>query len=745
MKNNDNMKNNNKKEEKHNKDKPIVMTRPCIMVLRDMQWEDHHDDHERECELDPADNNGVSGKIVELNVNYDIDARDEVTGAFESGVTTLEAMDATIQDEKAIIRGNPTFKKKQLKKHESRRLATEGTKSVLVVRVKAADAETTSSEEVLAREIFGIKDSSGESDSFNLVSGFSRCSNDKLKFEPTKDSRATNGVYTVTIPNTVSGEKHRIIREAATQKVADELGDLGSQFDHVMICLPPGTGNWIAYAYINNWRSVYNDEWCTKPSAQMHEIGHNLGLGHSTENDQKYGDQTGMMGYSYFQDEGPAMCFNNAKNWQLGFYQDKHTTVKPLDDSSWTGKLVGFVDYGTSTGSNDETVVLKVEGHNKNYYVGFNHKEGINGGNAEPGAGNRVTIQSRDTKDGFGESALEAVLSVGESLEIPEFGGRSRSALVQVININLGASPATAEVSVELLKCLSNDDCNDNSSCTDDVCNTSTGTCFNVPNDTCSGVLKMTLLTDNYPSDISWNIVDNCNANKVVMSGGDYTDKTETFDHEVNMPPSEYTLTINDSYGDGICCGSGEGSYTVAYNNEVVATGGDYGKGEIKTWGSCEDAPAVMKPPAVVVSTDAPTPSPTASPTASPTSCEVFYELTINTDENGGDTSWDIVYDMDRSTTAASSNKVYESESKYVESGCLDTNCYRFTIKDSWNDGMCCSHGEGSYSLKINGSELASGGEFKDDETTLFGTCKSWQFQTEMSAEAAIAKKNQKD
>ena len=28
----------------------------------------------------------------------------------------------------------------------------------------------------------------------------------------------------------------------------DKYGDLPSQFDHVMLCLPPGTaGNWIAY------------------------------------------------------------------------------------------------------------------------------------------------------------------------------------------------------------------------------------------------------------------------------------------------------------------------------------------------------------------------------------------------------------------------------------------------------------------------------------------------------------------
>jgi hypothetical protein len=51
----------------------------------------------------------------------------------------------------------------------------------------------------------------------------------------------------------------------------------------------------------------------------MHEVGHNINLAHSGEGTAEYADQTGMMGYSYSEDEGPAMCFNNAKMWQLGW------------------------------------------------------------------------------------------------------------------------------------------------------------------------------------------------------------------------------------------------------------------------------------------------------------------------------------------------------------------------------------------------------------------------------------------
>lgn len=100
----------------------------------------------------------------------------------------------------------------------------------------------------------------------------------------------------------------------------------------------------IAYAYINSYLSVYNDQWCNSPSGQLHELGHNLNLAHSGEGTNAYGDQSGMMGYSYSTDEGPIMCFNPAKSWQLGWYDGRYATVDPLSQT-WSGKLIGVTDY----------------------------------------------------------------------------------------------------------------------------------------------------------------------------------------------------------------------------------------------------------------------------------------------------------------------------------------------------------------------------------------------------------------
>lgn len=73
------------------------------------------------------------------------------------------------------------------------------------------------------------------------------------------------------------------------------LGDLRSQFDHVMILLPPKVnfGGTAAYSYVNYWRSVYQDNYWWMVMVQMHELGHNLDLAHSGEGTSTYADHTG--------------------------------------------------------------------------------------------------------------------------------------------------------------------------------------------------------------------------------------------------------------------------------------------------------------------------------------------------------------------------------------------------------------------------------------------------------------------
>jgi hypothetical protein len=148
-----------------------------------------------------------------------------------------------------------------------------GTKTVLVIRATAADRATTASESALSDDIFGTL-----GDTFNLKSQYYQCSDGKLQFQPltTNTLVGSDGVYTVNISSTlVSGASDATIRDAMVRAAVEDLGSsLQNIADFVMLCLPPGTaGIWIAYAFVNHWLSVFNDDKCQKLKIQLHEVG----------------------------------------------------------------------------------------------------------------------------------------------------------------------------------------------------------------------------------------------------------------------------------------------------------------------------------------------------------------------------------------------------------------------------------------------------------------------------------------
>ena len=219
------------------------MAQPCILALVKTQFEDRTEEHHWECEIDALDNDGIGGKFVELNLNFDLDYNDPAVGLLEPGVTTLQADDVILAGSKAIVRGQPKFSKKPKKSQSHRRhLEMTGTRTVLVVRVIANGVSPTLSSEDLARSVFGTADSDGNTNDFNLASGFAQCSYNQLLFEPTPNDIAENGVYTVSIDETAEGASAASIRNAALEQLKDDLGtsDLNSLFDHVIFCLPPG-------------------------------------------------------------------------------------------------------------------------------------------------------------------------------------------------------------------------------------------------------------------------------------------------------------------------------------------------------------------------------------------------------------------------------------------------------------------------------------------------------------------------
>lgn len=91
--------------------------------------------------------------------------------------------------------------------------------------------------------------------------------------------------------------------------------------------------------------------------------------------------------------------------------------------------------------------------------------------------------------------------------------------------------------------------------------------------------VTLTILLDSYPSETSWNIT---NAdNNVVASGSGYSGAGSTVTEVIALDPGNYTFTMIDSFGDGICCAYGNGMYELTdASNNVLAAGGEFASQE---------------------------------------------------------------------------------------------------------------------------------------------------------------------
>jgi len=107
------------------------------------------------------------------------------------------------------------------------------------------------------------------------------------------------------------------------------------------------------------------------------------------------------------------------------------------------------------------------------------------------------------------------------------------------------------------------------------------------PTQECPVSFFLSLLTDDYASETSWEVTDN-NSGSVVLSGDSYVDDT-LYEIDECVPYGCYTFTILDSFGDGICCAFGQGSYSLTIDGTLVGSGGDFGSDE--TIQFCGNAP----------------------------------------------------------------------------------------------------------------------------------------------------------
>jgi V8-like Glu-specific endopeptidase len=121
---------------------------------------------------------------------------------------------------------------------------------------------------------------------------------------------------------------------------------------------------------------------------------------------------------------------------------------------------------------------------------------------------------------------------------------------------------------------------NVNGNANDDVSTNNSSTFgFNAVSGAASG-FTVNITLDDYPEETSWDIQDN--SGNIIASGSGYTGGTISTD--VCVAIGCYEFTINDEYGDGICCDWGNGSYEVINSNgAIVAQGGTFTDSETTT------------------------------------------------------------------------------------------------------------------------------------------------------------------
>lgn len=439
----------------------------------------------------------------------------------------------------------------------------------------------------------------------------------------------------------------------------------------------------------------------------MHELGHNFGLAHSGGLDrQTYTDHTCLMGNPLWGDDIGRMCFNPAKNWQIGWYDDRKleidATVASLNRSE---TVVGIANYNNNP--DNRNVVIKLEsGTSKDFFVGFNRAIGVNEQNDE--ADNEVTIiETGQNGQSYSQSFLRAHLVQGESYTIEEVG-----VTVKAENIDLSSNPGTATILFRK---------GDFSPTPAPV-----GSCP-------ESSIVIDVITDNYPVETSWELRDECGDTKIDSIGqGDYTDAAKLHSH-VNCVPTigKYRFTISDDYGDGMCCSYGSGSFKVRMDGVEKASGGDFDSTEETIFGTCTST--TMAP--TVISTRNPTKAPTEFPTTLPSvapSIPPVLPPTNDDDDDGGNDDGDCIpFEMRLTTddypeettwsiTKGCSDEVVlkggpydEANTEIIESGCLPLDSYTFTISDSHGDGICCDSGNGKYSVLFDDEIIAM------DETQL--------------------------
>jgi len=226
-------------------------------------------------------------------------------------------------------------------------------------------------------------------------------------------------------------------------------------------------------------------------------------------------------------------------------------------------------------------------------------------------------------------------------------------------------------------------------------------------------VFTVTITTDDTPEQNEWTLLDE--SGMEVASESLELPNTD-YHTELCLQPGDYSWTLTDSGGDGMPYGS----VVTSVNNEVIADGFPFGAATDFTFTAPDD---LTDNP-----TSAPTPERSSAPTMAPTEFECDTDqvltVTVETDSYANENNWVLEkYESDVWTVVAS-NDLISSNTLYTNDICLDQGgVYRYSIFDSFGDGLCYLGTCGYFEVALNGNVIAEDDSFGSEDVTVFNTC----------------------
>ena len=286
------------------------------------------------------------------------------------------------------------------------------------------------------------------------------CSGNKLNFVPATGDAVSQGVIDITLPQTINsywilGDNSFGVAKAAVEMIPTD-GSVDSDYTYTMVVEPQsanfhGAGAAAARPGTMSW---FKNLFASDPLYSWHEISHNLGNGHSgmivdgVFDDEM--DPTCIMGgadvyndVSSGQDDFGRICFNAAKTYYNGWFNDYTYDVAP-SNNSFQGELVGTNDAVNKQIQSEQNVVLRLkETGETSLFMMYQRVEGVTI-DIDPtysmDFGNHVVIVEQEG-DGY-ESIVKASIAEGEIYTQIWNGERL---IVKVCSIQAG-SPDVARV-----------------------------------------------------------------------------------------------------------------------------------------------------------------------------------------------------------------------------------------------------------------------------------------------------------